>query len=457
MRKVAYLTLGCDKNRVDTERTLKALADAGFEPVPAPAPAHALVINTCGFIDAAKEESIEAIMEAVRVKEHGGYELLAVVGCLVERYRKELEAEIPEVDIFMGLEHVAELAAALGKIYGPGHPAAGVCTDPFPRILTTPPHYAFLKIGDGCSSACRFCAIPAIRGGLHSEPMDGLLGEARALEASGVKEICLVAQDTTAYGRDLEPRVELADLVERILAETKIPWIRILYAHPEHVTDRLVDLLAGEERLLRYLDLPLQHISDTMLAKMGRKPGRKGIEALLDKLERRVRGLVLRTSFLVGFPGEGGREFEEIISFIEEGRFFWASGFAFSAQEGTAAEKMPDQVDPAAADQRLGLIFDAQREITAGKLAGLVGRELEVLVDGKWIPLIQDEPFCEERQAQEPIDPERPPLEWTARFSGQAIEVDGVVRLFGKASPGELTTAVVTASWDYDLEARLKP
>jgi ribosomal protein S12 methylthiotransferase len=456
MKRVAYLTLGCDKNRVDAERALGALAAAGFQAVPAPEDAFALVINTCGFIEAAREESVEAVMEAVREKGRGGYAVLAVVGCLVERYRGELEKEIPEVDLFMGLEHVDELAGAMEELWeerGPtapdlsdeSGPAPKICADPFPRILTTPPHYAFLKIAEGCDAACRFCAIPRIRGRLRSEPMEPLVREARSLESSGVKELYLVAQDTTAWGHDLEPRLELADLVERLLSETKIPWLRILYAHPERLTDRLIGLLAVEPRLLRYLDLPLQHANDTILAKMGRRQGRAGIEALLAKLCEKVPDLVLRTTFLVGFPGEGDKEFKELLDFIERARFFWASGFAFSPEEGTAAERMDEQVPPEVADERLGAIFETQRPITAERLAGYMGREVEVIVDGQWAPVIEEEESSDK--------PEDNVIQWIARFTGQAVEVDGVTRLLGQATPGEIVKARVVESWDYDLVA----
>lgn len=454
MKRVAYLSLGCDKNRVDTERTLAALADAGFELVPAPEPAFALVVNTCCFIDAAKEESIEAVIEAVREKERGAYRVLAVVGCMVERYREELKKEIPEADLLMGLEHVENLAAGIAalweKEYGKereASPSPVICMDTKSRVLITPSHYAFLKIADGCNQACRFCVIPRIRGKLRSEKIDLLVREATALEQAGAKELNLVAQDTTAYGRDLSPPLELADLVERLLAETSIPWIRILYAHPANVTDRLIDLLAGEQRLLKYLDLPLQHINDRILAAMGRKPGRKGIEALLDRLVARAPGLVLRTTFLVGFPGEGEDEFNELIEFVEQGRFFWASGFAYSPQEDTPAGKLPGRPEPGEAEQRLADLFEAQGEVTAARLAWYAGRELTLLVDGPWAPFIEEEESAGRAESGAGQD------EWEARFPGMAVEVDGVVRLIGDAAPGELVKATVIESSEYDLVA----
>jgi ribosomal protein S12 methylthiotransferase len=467
MKRVAYLSLGCDKNRVDTERSLGALRAAGFEVVAAPEPAFALMINTCAFIDAAKQEAIEEIMAGARAKEAGDYRALVVVGCLVERYREELAKAIPEVDLWLGVEHPAEIAAALGRLYrewsreGQGEPPPGpgdVRADPFPRFLTTPGHYAFLKIAEGCNSACRYCVIPRIRGKFRSEALGQLVGEARALEAAGVLELNLVAQDTTAWGRDLDPPLELADLVETLLAATSIPWLRILYAHPAHVTDRLIGLLAGEERLCRYLDLPLQHVSDPILAAMGRKPGRAGIEELLGRLDR-VPELVLRTAFLVGFPGEGDAEFQELLGFVEQARFFWMSGFVFSPQEGTAAELLPGRALPEEAEERLLALHELQREITAEKLAAYVGRELPVLVDHEW-----ESPANEALVTTAPRRPGRPrrspPAEksWKARFAGQAIEVDGVVRLSGEAGPGELVAARVVESFDYDLAARsLRP
>jgi len=475
MLRVAYLTLGCDKNRVDTERTLAALAAAGFEPVAAPAPAFALLVNTCAFIDPAKQEAIEEVMAGARAKEAGDYRVLVVVGCLVERYREDLQKEIPEVDLWAGVDHperlAAELAALARKlapeefatgssaaVSGKGIPLAaplsGAGADPFGRIVTTPAHYAFLKIAEGCNSACRYCVIPRIRGKLRSEPLAKMVAEARALEARGVQELCLVAQDTTAWGHDLGG--ELADLVEALLAATAIPWLRILYAHPAHVTDRLIGLLAGEDRLCRYLDLPLQHASDPVLAAMGRTPGRAGIEDLLSRLAV-VPDLALRTTFLVGYPGEGDAEFQELLGFIEQARFFWVSGFVFSPQEGTAAERLPGRPAADEAEERLAALMDVAREITAEKLAAMVGRELPALVDEEW-----DSPSNEAvltvapRRKGRPSRRSGPPTEkiWMARFAGQAVEVDGVVKLFGEARPGTLVPARIIESFDYDLSAR---
>jgi ribosomal protein S12 methylthiotransferase len=458
--RVAYLSLGCDKNLVDTERALGGLCERGFAVVEAPAKAWALLINTCGFIGAAKEESVAAIMAGVRAREAGSYRLVAVVGCLVERYRKELAEEVPEVDLWLGREHVTELAPALERAWseatGEARGAAradglarhGRMIAPgsgcLARLVVSPRHYAFLKIAEGCNRACRFCAIPKIRGRLRSAPMDALLAEARALEGAGAKELNLVAQDTTAYGHDLRPRQELPDLIERLLAETAVPWLRVLYAHPANVTGRLIELLAHEPRLGRYLDLPLQHISAKVLAAMGRRPGRMGVLALLDRLAARVPGLVLRTTFLVGYPGETERDFEELLGLVREGRSLWAGAFAYSSEEGTAAAALPDQVPAEVAEERLSALFEAQREATASRLAGYVGQELTVLVDGPWTEFIEDE---------EEAEPDG--LHWLARFSGQAVEVDGVVEVEGLAKAGEFVKVLITDSGDYDLIGRV--
>lgn len=462
MKKVAYLSLGCDKNRVDMENTLGRLSERGFRVVAAPEPAFALIINTCGFIDLAKEESIETILESIEARKQGSYTIIAAVGCLVERYRTELADEIPEIDIWMGLEQVERLAGRLDELYekhekeaSPDHlPESSsvpsrqkkISCNNEVRHITTPYHYSFLKIADGCSGGCSFCAIPLIKGPWCSRPLENLLEEARALEAAGVKELNLVAQDTTAYGKDLSPDVELADLLERILSETNIPWIRVLYAHPEHVNDRLIDLLAHEERLLRYLDLPLQHISGRILSAMGRRTGRRQIEELLERLYSRVRGLILRTTLMTGFPGETETEFQELLAFIEEGWFFWGAAFGFSPEEGTAAEKMEGRVEQSIADERAAAVYEVQREVTSRKLGGLVGENLDVLVDGPWSPMIYEEDYASEAE---------PNTEWTARFRGQAVDVDGVVKLVGDAREGEFVKARVVESWDYDLDARL--
>ncbi len=481
-KSAAYLTLGCDKNRVDTERTLGALDAAGWRIVQAPEPAFALVVNTCGFIDAAKEESVAAVMEGIRAKEEGLYRVVAIVGCLSERYKRELIEEIPEADAVLGTDHVDKLWKTLNALWerenpglkreiprdinmdihraivdihareGSDEPRLHSRIDPFSaptgrRILTTPDHYAFLKICDGCNSACRFCAIPRIRGKLRSEDLDRLVKEAKALERAGVKELYLVGQDVTAYGKDLSPGLELADLIRAILDKTSIPWIRLLYGHPSHVTDRLIELLANEDRLLHYLDLPLQHASDKVLAAMGRSHDKRSTMELLDKLESRVPGLVLRSTFLVGYPGEGDAEFEELLDLVEEGRFLWASGFTFSPQEGTPAKRLPDRVPEEVAEERLSALLEAQREVTARKLSELVGRKLPLLVDEPWPPLIEEEEGEGETVTQSS------PNEWAARFSGMAVEVDGLVRLVGDARPGEIIEAEITDCLEYDLEA----
>ena len=452
--RIAYLSLGCDKNRVDTERTLAALARSGFEPVESPAAAAALFINTCGFIEPAKSESIEAVLAGVRAKQAGDYQKLVVAGCLVERYRKELARELPEVDLWLGLEHTEELPGLLPGVLGRKEQsgAAGKRrrAPAGSRFLTTPPHYSFLKVAEGCNAACRFCAIPRIRGRLRSESLDSLIDEALELERSGVKELNLVAQDTTAYGRDLKPRLELADLVEALLAKTRIPWIRILYAHPAHVSDRLIELLAHEDRLLRYLDLPLQHISDKMLKLMGRAPGRRGTMMLLDRLQDSIPELALRTSFLVGHPGESEEDFAELLAFIEEGRFLWASGFVFSAEEGTRSAKLSGRVEREEAERRLFALLEAQEEITGSRLSGYAGRELTLLVDGPWREFVESE---------EPVQRDGrgsgggADSSWCARFCGQAVEVDGAVRLVGRARPGLFVRALILDYHGFDLEA----
>lgn len=462
MRSVAYLSLGCDKNRVDTERLLYALHSAGFSITRPPEPAHLLVINTCAFIDPAKEESIAAIMEAVQAKQRGEYQILAVVGCLVERYKSELARQIPEVDFWMGLEHVTELTPCLFRHFFPPSlekknaaapaPETAPPARPFPpRLLSTPRHYSFLKIAEGCNSACRFCAIPLIRGKRRSVPIEDLVEEARALESAGVKELNLVAQDLTAYGRDLSPRRELADLLENLLLHTRLPWFRLLYAHPARLTGRLIDLLAREDRLLHYLDLPLQHISDRLLAAMGRPPA-ETIRRLLDRLAERVPRLVLRTTFLVGFPGETDRDFAELLDFVAEGRFLWAAAFAYSPQEGTPAAALKNRPPRRLVEERLNEFFDLQREITRRRLAEYIGRRITVLVDEEWARDSQPSLSFSPRKRKK-----TPPSAWQGRFSGQAVDVDGVVKLIGVARPGEFVKAEVTESWDYDLQAKKIP
>ncbi len=455
MQRVSYITLGCDKNRVDTERALWSLQKEGFEVVPGYGPAFALVINTCCFIDAAKEESIEEVMDAVAEKERGEYRVLAVVGCMVELFKEELEREIPEVDLFMGLDHADRLGEKLKKLHEKfkgvergQKPGAGEaiqpCIEPFGRVMTTPSHYSFLKIAEGCDAVCPFCLIPKIRGPLRSEPKEELVREARSLERAGVRELNLVAQDTTAYGRDLSGESDLTSLVRELLDKTGIPWIRILYAHPENIEVSLLRIMAEEKRLVSYLDLPLQHISDRMLAAMGRRQGRREILDLLDTIMNTVPDAVLRTTFMAGYPGETEEDFNELVEFISRGRFTWASAFAFSPQPDTPAAGMPGAVDPKTTEERVREIFDVQREVTSNKLADYVGSELYVLVDEPWPALELGEGTGKEQEGKR---------EWMGRFYGQAVEVDGAVMLEGDARPGELARARVTQSLDYDLVA----
>ena len=425
--KVGMISLGCPKNQVDAEEMLGCLAGAGFTPTPRAAEADLLVVHTCGFIGPAKRESVEAILEAARWKREGRCRALVVTGCLAQRYRGELGRELPEVDAFLGtgeLGRVGEVARDLLGLTGPCAPSPG-------RVRTTPPHVAYLKLAEGCDNRCSYCVIPALRGRLASRPPEEVLAEAEKLAASGARELILIAQDTTAYGRDLGLPDALAELLRR-LSRLEVDWLRLLYAHPRHLSPALIDALRGP-KVVPYLDLPLQHIADPLLRAMGRGVTRREVERKLDELRRAVPGITLRTSFIVGFPGEGAAEVAELAAFLEEQRFHYAGFFAYSREEGTPAAALPRQVSARETGRRLRRLERLQAQIGHARRRELVGRQVRVLVDQP--------------------SPENPGW-FVGRTPGDAPDVDGSVYLPGEGlRPGRLVLARVLDAHGYDLVA----
>ncbi len=442
--RIYVLSLGCFKNTVDSENMIADLVREGFSVVSDPADADVIVVNTCGFIDPAKEESIEAVLEASSYRKTGTAELLVVVGCLVQRYKSELQAWIPEVDLFLDLEEEVNIAGALVELLG--RPVregeAGAGTD---RIALTPRHLAFLKIAEGCSRHCTFCSIPAIRGPYRSRDAGDLVEEALKLESAGVSELTVISQDTVSYA-DRKGR-RLVDLVESLLARTAVPWIRLLYLNPGEFPESLIGLLAREERLLGYVDLPIQHITTPVLERMGRNTDRAGIERLIESLRQRVEGLVLRTTILVGFPGEREEDFEELLEFVEAVRFERLGGFVFSCEEGTPAARLPDQVPDEVRQDRLDRLMDLQRRISREHCRGRVGKTVTVLVDGEVPP---DEPVSELLDGVPPEERVR----YVGRSRCEAYEVDGAIYLVGRFSVGEFAKVEIIDSGDYDLLAK---
>jgi ribosomal protein S12 methylthiotransferase len=431
MRTYCIVALGCDKNIIDAETAAKSLRDRGYTSVSSPAEADLVVVHTCAFIDAAKEESIGAILEAAGAKRTGA--ALVVSGCLSQRYADQLAEEMPEVDLFVGVGRHDRIVELLGTTrISVGDPGEGPI-DTRDRLPSTPPWSAYVKVSEGCDNRCSYCVIPSIRGRLRSRPVDEVVEEVRWLEGRGLVELNLIAQDLAAYGADLGMSDGPARLLRAILAGTDVPWIRFLYLHPAHISDGLIDLVAGQDRILKYLDIPIQHISDPILAAMGRKIDRAGIVALLGRLSDRIEGLFVRTSLIVGFPGEGDREFNELLDFVGKARFQHLGVFRYSREEGTRAASLGARVPKKTAEKRRRLIMALQEDISLSHNRAIVGTTADVLIEGPW-------------------GNDRTHLR--GRFYGQAPEVDGIVIVSGSdVEPGGLVRARVTKAYPYDLEA----
>ena len=372
-RTVGVVSLGCAKNLVDTERMLGLLSEAGFSIVNEPQDADILVVNTCGFIEPAKQESIDTILEMAQYKRRGRCKTLVVTGCLSQRYRTELAGELPEIDVLLGVREYEKLPALLGAPNPCG--SAG-------RILATPPYSAYLRIGDGCNNRCAYCAIPLIRGPLSSVAQDALFDEALQLADRGVTELTLIAQDTSGYGVDRYGEPRLAGLLDRLSGIAALHWIRVLYTYPDTVTPALIDRIRAAGKVVHYLDMPLQHISDSVLQRMNRRGGGAQIRALLEYLATNAPDFILRTTMMVGFPGETDRDFAELTAFLSQYPFDRVGAFAFSPEEGTAAADMPDQVEEAVKRARLDALLTQQQEISHQRALRRVGSVAELLVEG---------------------------------------------------------------------------
>ena len=386
MTKVGFVSLGCSKNLVDTEVMLRTLHDAGFEITPDEAEAEIIVINTCGFIESAKQESIDNILDLANLKSEGKCRYIIATGCLVERYREEVMRELPEVDALVGvgsLSHIADACSAVmrGEKYTSfdDKEKSVLGGD---RILTTEEHTAYLKIAEGCDNRCTYCAIPLIRGKLRSRPIEDIVKEAKELEELGVKELNLIAQDTSRYGLDLYGEYSLARLVREITKATSIPWIRLLYCYPDKITDELIEEMRTNPRLLKYMDIPIQHISDKILKSMNRHGGSAIIKETVKKLRERVPGIVLRTTAMVGFPGETEEDFAELCEFVKEARFEHFGAFTYSAEEGTEAAGFDGEVDEQVKQDRYDVLMQTQLTVNEDTISKLVGKTVTVLCDG---------------------------------------------------------------------------
>lgn len=385
-KKIGMISLGCPKNQVDAEVMLSKLSEGGFDIVNDPAEADLIIVNTCGFIESAKRESIESILDMISYKEDFPSTKVLVTGCLAERYRSEIFEEIPEVDGVIGIGANGDICEICEKILG------GDKTELYPpkdclqieggRILTTPSYTAYLKIAEGCSNHCTYCAIPSIRGEYRSRSSESILAEAKRLAAEGVKELIVVAQDTTRYGEDLYGKNALVPLLKALSQIEGIEWIRLLYLYPERIDDALIDEIANNEKIVKYLDVPIQHCSENVLKRMNRHGNREVLTALFRKLREKIPGVVIRTSLIAGFPGETEEEFDELCSFAEEMRFERMGCFAYSEEEGTPAAKLDGMLEPEERERRAEIINDLQNEILDGINESLIGERLDVIVEG---------------------------------------------------------------------------
>lgn len=383
--KIGMVSLGCPKNQVDAEIMLAKLEDAGFQLVDDPYESDLVIVNTCGFIEDAKREAIDSILEMAELKRDGTIRALAVTGCLAQRYQQEVLDEIPEIDALIGIgandEIVAVCEAALEGAAEPSFPPRENLPLEGRRVLTTPPHWAYLKIADGCSNCCAYCAIPGIRGAFRSRGMESIVAEARALAASGVKELILVAQDTTRYGEDLYGALMLPELLGRLCEIEGIEWLRLLYCYPDRITDELLDTMARQPKVLHYLDLPLQHCDARVLERMNRAGSRESLTALIEKIRAKIPDIVLRTTLMAGFPGEDEAAFTELAEFVQEIRFDRLGCFAYSQEEGTPAAAFPDQVDEEVRKHRAELILQDQYDIVEQNNRARIGKTCRAVVE----------------------------------------------------------------------------
>jgi ribosomal protein S12 methylthiotransferase len=438
--QVGLVSLGCPKNLVDGEVMLGRLQGAGYRLVAEARDADVVVVNTCAFIDRAKQESVDAILEMAREKETGRARRLVVTGCLAERYDGDMRKEIPEIDATLGTGQVDDIVRAVSgeatsrEEAGPGLPT-WVYDHTLPRVLSTPPWLAYVKISEGCDYTCSFCIIPKLRGKHRSRRVEDVVAEARALAGRGVREIVLVAQDSTRYGLDHGVRDGLAYLLRRLGRIDGLRWIRVMYAYPSTLTDPILDAMASEDKVVKYVDIPLQHASEPVLKRMKRPTGRGNLLGMVERIRDRVPGVAVRTSFIVGFPGETEEDFERLLGFVKAAEFENVGVFTFSDEEGTTSFDLPERIPARLKEARRRKLMALQKRISARRNRARVGDRVEVLVEG--------------------THPDTDLL-LRGRLASQAPEIDGQVILNdGTAEPGSFVTAEVTEAHPYDLVARI--
>ena len=438
--KVGFVSLGCPKNQMDTEVMLHEVLQAGYEITPEETEADVVIINTCGFIESAKKEAIDNILDIAWLKKHAKLKAIIVTGCLAERYREDILKEFPEVDAVLGVGSIHNIVEAIETVMrGKGKRREKYTSFEDKecvrlggdRVLTTPEYAAYIKIAEGCDNRCAYCAIPSIRGKFRSRPMEDIIKEAKNLDSLGVRELTVVAQDITRYGLDLYGKYSLAELLHQITEETQIPWIRLLYCYPDKVTDELIAEIRDNDRILKYIDLPLQHISDRMLSAMNRHGDGKTVREVVAKLRREIPGIVIRTTFIVGFPGESEADFEELCEFVKEARFDHMGVFTYSAEEGTPAATFPDQIDEQVKQDRMDILMKMQMHINEQQNEEKVGSTVRVL--------------CED---YDPVSEAH-----FGRSAADAPEIDGKVyfRSDVRIAPGSFLDVKVREVVDYDL------
>ena len=448
MKKVGFVSFGCPKNLVDSEVMMGQLKANGYELTADASDADTVVVNTCGFIESAKQESIDAILEAARLKTEGKAQRLIVAGCLVERYRDELKAEMPEVDAFIGTSQINEILAvcdpnvntrSLPVIPLGNQSATYLYDESTPRVLATPSHYAFIKIAEGCDRPCAFCFIPQMRGHFRSRRFGSIVAEAHQLAEEGVKELILVAQDSSRYGEDLGKDDALAHLLRELAQTNGIEWVRVMYTYPTHISDGFLDVMAEEPKAVKYLDMPLQHASQNVLKLMKRGGNRESLERLIKRVRARVPGIGVRTTFITGFPGETEADFEELLTFVKNVEFDRVGVFTYSDEEGTPAYDLPNKVDPKIAKQRRDRLMKEQGKIAKRKHKAMVGELVSVMFEG------------ESTESE---------LLWQGRMATQAPDIDGCVLINDTPEgfipvEGEMVNVLITEAQQYDLVGRI--
>ena len=441
--KVGFVSLGCPKNQLDTEVMLHEVMAAGYEITPEESDADVVIVNTCGFIESAKREAIDNILDVAWLKKHHKLKAIVVTGCLAERYREAIFEEIPEVDAVLGVGSIHNIVEAIDAVTAPKKKKSFKYSSfedkecvklGGDRVLTTPEYMAYLKIAEGCDNRCAYCAIPAIRGRFRSRTIEDIVAEAKQLDALGVKELVVVAQDTTRYGKDIYGEYRLAELLRAITDATSIPWIRILYCYPDKITDELIAEMRDNPRILKYIDLPMQHISDRMLTAMNRHGDSAMIREVVAKLRREIPEIVIRTTFIVGFPGETEEDVEELFEFVKEAKFEHMGVFTYSREEDTPAYDFEDQIDEQVKQDRMDSIMREQLEINEARNRAMIGKTISVL--------------CEDYDPVSEIH--------FGRGEADAPEIDGKVYFKSdvRIAPGSFVNVKIRDVLDYDLIGR---